>query len=198
MTQKLVKPIILMSILLTGIVSFGQKTYKVDKAIWTYTKPENYRTRVDNFSSSMKKGDSIIKQNVTLSKQANDDNILISVAKSDSSDINVIMADYKNNSNIKKFTLKGYISKLIEFMKYNYKKIGSDATIKTREVVIDKVKFSVIETKIFHKDKNFTYWTTMYIAELSNKEFSILATYDNEKDKKVIEQSILKSKFIIR
>ena len=198
MTQKIVRPIILLSILLTGIISFGQKTYNVNKAIWTFTKPENYKTRVDNFSSSMKKGDSIIKQNVTLSKQSNDDNILFSIAKSDSSDINIIMADYKNNSNIKKFTLKGYISKLVEFMKYNYEKIGSNATIKTRDVIIDKVKFSVIETKIYHKDKNFTYWTTMYITELSNKEFSISVTYDNAKDKKIIEQSILKSKFIIR
>ncbi len=198
MTQKIIRPIILLCILLTGFISFGQKNYNVNKAVWTFAKPENYKIRVDNFSSSMKKGDSIIKQNVTLSKQTNDDNILISVAKSDSSDINIILADYKNNSNIKKFTLKGYISKLVEFMKYNYKKMESDATIKTREIIIDKVKFSVIETKIYHKDKNFTYWTAMYITELSSKEFSISITYDNENDKKIIEQSILKSKFIIK
>lgn len=198
MKQKIMKLILFLSILLTAIISFGQKTYNINKAIWTFTKPESYKTRVDNFSSSIKRGDSIIKQNVTLSKQSNDDNILISLAKSDSSDINIIIADYKNNSNIKKFTLNGYISKLVEFLKYNYEKLGSDATIKTREVIIDKLKFSVVETKIYHKDKNFTYWTTMYITELSSKEFSISVTYDNDKDRKIIEQSILKSKFILR
>ena len=185
------------SILLTTITTFGQKIYKISNTKWTFAKPDNYKTRIDNFSSSMKKGDSIIKQNVTLAKQNNDDIILVSVAKSDSSDINIIMADYKSNSNIKTFTMKGYILKLVEFLKYNYEKMGSNATISTKEVLIDKVRFSVIETKIYHKEKHFTYWTSMYITELSNKEFSISATYDNEKDKNIIGESILKSKFII-
>ena len=192
------RTVILLTFLLQATISFGQRTYSINKAIWTYTKPGNYKIRVDNFSSSISKGDSIIKQNVTSSEQSNDEHILFSIAKSDSSDINVILADYKNNSNIKKFTMQGYITKLVEFMKYNYEKLSSDVSIKTKEIFIDKIKFSVVETKIYHKENKYTYWTAMYIADLSTKEFSISATYDNEKDKKAIEQSILRSKFVIR
>lgn len=192
------RTLILLALLSQTIFSFGQKTYKVNKAIWTYIKPENYKTRVDNFSSSINKGDSVIRQNITLSEQPNDEHILFSIAKSDSSDINVVLADYKDSSNIKKFTMKGYITKLVEFLKYNYEKLGSDVNIKTKEILIDKIKFSVVETKIYHKENNYTYWTEMYIADLSGKEFSISVTYDNERDKKIIEQSILQSKFVIR
>ena len=192
------RTVIFLTLLLPAILSFGQKTYKIDKATWTYTTPANYKTRIDNFSSSIKKGDSAINQNTTGTKQSNDEHILLSIAKSDSSDINVVLASYKNNSNIKKFTMKGYIAQLVEFMKYNYEKLGSDASITTKEILIDKTKFSVVETKIYHKEINYTYWTAMYIAELSNKEFSISVTFDNEKDKKAIEQSILRSRFLIR
>ena len=192
------RTVILLTLLLQTILSFGQKTYKINKASWTYTIPANYKTRVDNFSTAINRGDSAIRENTIISEQANDDHILLSIAKSDSSDINIILAAYQDNSNIKKFTMKGYITKFVEFMKYNYENQGSEADIKTKEILIDKIKFSVIESKIYHKEINYTYWTAMYIAELSNKEFSISVTYDNEKDKKAIEQSILKSKFVIR
>jgi len=189
---------ILLTLLLQGIISFGQKTYEINKSIWTYTTPANYKIRIDNFSSAINKGDSVIRQNTTLSEQSNDEHILLSIGKSDSSDINIILADYKDNSNIKKFTMKGYITQLVQFMKYNFEKLGSDVNITTKEIFIDKIKFSVVETRIYHKENNYAYWTAMYIADLSNKEFSISVTYDNEKDKKAIEQSILKSKFVIR
>ena len=192
------RTVFLLTFLVPTILSFGQKTYKINKASWTYTTPENYKTRIDNFSSAINKGDSVIRQNTTGTEQPDDEHILLSVAKSDSIDINILLAAYKENSNIKKFTMKGYITQFIEFMKYNYEKLGSNVNITTKEILIDKINFSVIETKIYHKEINYTYWTAMYIAELSNKEFSISVTFDNEKDKKAIEQSILQSKFVIR
>ena len=192
------RTVFLLTFLVPTILSFRQKTYKINKASWTYTTPENYKTRIDNFSSAINKGDSVIRQNTTGTEQPDDEHILLSVAKSDSIDINILLAAYKENSNIKKFTMKGYITQFIEFMKYNYEKLGSNVNITTKEILIDKINFSVIETKIYHKEINYTYWTAMYIAELSNKEFSISVTFDNEKDKKAIEQSILQSKFVIR
>ena len=184
--------------MLHSTISFGQRVYRVEKARWEYTKPANYKIRVDNFSSALKAGDSLIKKNNKSQTQSHDDKILFSFAKSDSIDINIILADYKNNSNILKYTLKGYVDKLVEFMKSNYASLGSDAKITTREQLIDKVKFLVVETKIYHKEKNYTYWTQMYITELSEKEFSISAAFDNEKDRKAIEESILKSSFITK
>jgi len=192
------RKIIVLTLLLHSTISFGQRVYRVEKARWEYTKPANYKIRVDNFSSALKAGDSLIKKNNKSQTQSHDDKILFSFAKSDSIDINIILADYKNNSNILKYTLKGYVDKLVEFMKSNYASLGSDAKITTREQLIDKVKFLVVETKIYHKEKNYTYWTQMYITELSEKEFSISAAFDNEKDRKAIEESILKSSFITK
>lgn len=189
--------IIFILLLKTGVL-FGQNNYTINKAIWTYTRPENYKIRVDNFSSTIKRGDSVLIQNTEHSSQNNDDNILISVAKSDSIDMNVIMADYKDNSSITNFTMKGYIAKLKEFLQDTYGKLGSDATINSKEISIDGIMFSIVETKIYHKEKNYTYWTEMFIAEISGKEFSISAAFDNNIDKMKIEESILKSKFVLK
>lgn len=182
--------------LLLSTISFGQKGYQIEKIIWKYQKPTGYKTRIDNFSSIIKSGDSLVKRNNSLQKQSNDDVILFAVAKSDSIDLNIVLGSYKNNSNIVKFTLKGYVEKLAEFLKSNYEQLKSEVQITTNETFIDKVHFFVIESKIHHQEKNFTYWTKMYIAEVSGKELNITVTYDNENDKKEIERSILTSKFV--
>jgi hypothetical protein len=181
--------------LLLSFMCFGQKTYTIGKVIWEYKKPSTYKTRIDNFSSAIEVGDSIIKKNNNLQKQSNDDVILFSVAKSETKDLNIILGNYKGNSNIVRFTLKGYVQKLVAFMKSNYEQLKSEAQITTQQIVISNVKFYVIENKIYHKEKNFTYWTRMYIAEVSGKELNITVTYDNENDKKIIETSIMSSKF---
>jgi len=189
------RTLIILTFLLQSVISIGQKNYQIEKVFWSYTKPQNYKIRVDNFSSAIRAGDSLINKNNKLEKQASTDNILFAFSKNDSIDINIIMADYKSNSNIVKYTLKGYIDKLVDFMKSNFAKMGSDAKISTKEVFIDKIKFYVLESKIVHKEKNYTYWTEMYITELSKKELTIAVAYDNEKDKKILVESISRSRF---
>lgn len=178
-----------------SLSSFAQNTYKVGKVSWEFKKPATYKTRVDNFASTARKGDSVLKKNYDLGEQANDDVILFSFSKTDSGNLNIILGSYSGNSNIAKFTLKGYVQTLAEFMKANYDQLDSDAQITTKEIMINNVKFYVIENRIYHKKNNYTYWTRMYIAEVSGKELNITVTYDNEKDKKVIEASIMSSKF---
>jgi hypothetical protein len=181
--------------LLFATVSFSQKNYKVGKALWTYVKPANYKVRIDNFSSIRKKGDSIVQKNNQLDKQQGGDVILFSVAKNDSLNLNIIQASYQSNSNIVNFTLSGYVDKLVEFFKSNYEKLEASVQITKKEIFIDKVKFYIVESKIYHKEKSFTYWSRMYIAELGGKEINITAVYDNENDRKTIEKSITTSKF---
>lgn len=181
--------------LLLSFISFEQKTYKIGNVYWEYRKPATYKTRIDNFSSAINTGDSVVKKNNNLQKQSNDDVILFSVAKNEAADLNIILGSYKGNSNIARFTLKGYVDKLVEFMKSNFEQLKSDAQVTTKETLINGVKFYVIENKIHHKEKNFTYWTRMYIAEVSGKELNITVTYDNENDRKAIDASILASKF---
>jgi hypothetical protein len=180
---------------LLSIASFAQKTYRVGNVLWEYKKPAAYKTRVDNFSSAIETGDSIIRQNNNLQEQLNDDTILFSVAENDSADLNIILGSYKGNSNITRFTLKGYADKLVEFMKANYEQLKSDVQITTTEKLIEGITFFIIENRIHHKERNFTYWTRMYIAEVSGKELNITVTYDNENDRNAIETSILSSKF---
>ncbi|UAY53143.1 hypothetical protein [Ferruginibacter albus] len=180
-----------------SIFSFGQKTYEVGKVTWQYQKPENYIYRIDNFSSIIRSGDSIIKKNNAVN-QSTDEVILFSVAKTDSSNANIILGSYKGNSNIAKFSLPGYIDKLAAFIRSNYEKLKTDALVSTREALIDSVKFYVIESKVYHKEKNYTYWTAMYIAEIGNKELNVTCIYNNDDDKKAIEASILNSKFVSR
>lgn len=188
--------IFIILLLFLPLISIGQKTYRINKALWQYSKPIDYKIRVDNFSSLITLGDSIIYANTE--SEIVESKILFSLAKDDSINMNVILADYQNNSNILKYTLGGYVTKFVEFLEYNYAKVGSDANITTKEITIDNQKFFVIESKFYHKEKYYTYWNVMYITELSDKEFSVSAIYDNEVDKKKIEESILKSKFTIK
>jgi hypothetical protein len=181
--------------LLLSVISFGQKTYQIGKVLWEYKKPTTYKTRIDNFSSTIKTGDSVIKKNNNLPHQSNDDVVLFSVAKSEAADLNIILGSYKTNSNIARFTLKGYVDKVVDFMKSNYEQLKSDAQVTKTETLINGVKFFVIENRIHHKEKNFTYWTRMYFAEVSGKELNVTVTYDNENDRKAIETSIMSSKF---
>ena len=174
----------------------GQKAYSIDKALWIYEMPAHYQFRIDNFSKAINRGDSIIRENIILPEQTTD-HILFSGARSDSSDINSVLASYQGNSNIKKYTLEGYTIELVGFMKYNFEKSGTNATITIKNITIDNIPFSVIRTRIYHKEHNYTYWADLYYAELSEKEFCITATYDSEEDQKAIEQSILKSRFIV-
>jgi len=183
-------------LLLQSIFSTGQKSYKIYKTYWRIEKPKNYIFRIDNFDSASERGDKFINKNYDLGKQSNDDKILFSAGRKDSLDVNMILGSYKNNSNIVKFTLKGYVDKLAAFFESGYKKQGAEIKLTIKTQTISNEKFYVIENKIYFKEKNYTYWTTMYIAEIDNKEFNIMATYDNEQDKKEIENSILKSKFV--
>lgn len=182
-------------IVLQSLVSIAQKTYSINNTLWKFTAPSGYKTRIDNFSSTRQNGDSILRKN-NQSIHIVEEQILFSVAKNDSVDINAIFASYKRNSNIEKFTLKGYAEKLVDFIKINYEKLKSDATTITREISIDGVKFIVIENKIYHKAGNYTYWNEIFIAEISGQELNITVVYDNDSDKKTIEDAISQSKFV--
>jgi hypothetical protein len=181
--------------ILLSFISAGQNIYRIGNVFWEYDKPASYKTRIDNFSSSISAGDSAITKNNNLQKQSADDIILFSFAKQDSSDMNAVLASYQSNSNILKFGLKGYIDKLEEFIIYNYEQLKTDAHINRKETVINNMKFYIIESRVYNKDKDFTYWTKIYIAEISGKELNITITYDNENNRKLIEASIMSSKF---
>jgi hypothetical protein len=143
-------------------------------------------------------GDSLAKDQSDPNEQSSEDIVLIVAAQNDSTDINMVLGSYKNGGNVTRFTLPVYAEKLVELLTSNYEQLKSEAVVSKREITIDKIPFFIIESKIHHKERNYTYWSRFYVAEVGGKEFSFMCTYDNEDDKKWIESSIETSKFAIR
>ncbi|AFM02746.1 hypothetical protein Fleli_0257 [Bernardetia litoralis DSM 6794] len=192
------KNIILILLLAISFQSFGQNNYRIEKCIWNYSKPSEYISRVDNFEKDVKTGEEYIKKQkedgVTVST---DDKILFSIAKTDSLQMNIVLASYKDNGNIERFTLKGYAEKLGEYFKVNPKNDDPKiiVTVNVNELLIDETKFYLIRKTINYTEQNYSYSSDYYVSEIQGKEFSIAVVYDNDADKLKIEKSILESTF---
>lgn len=189
------KYLFIVALLCLYFVSFGQKMYKINSVNWTYAKPENYTFRVDNFVETIKIGEQYIEKNGRGATNSTDDVILFSIAKSDSSDLNIALASYKGNQNIKAFTLKGYVNKLVEVFKKSYDDNGSKSEITAKALSIDQHDFYLVEANITQKARNFSYGVIYFVAEIDEKEFTIAVIYDNEIDKQLMVESISKSVF---
>ncbi|MBR9847480.1 MAG: hypothetical protein GYB35_15865 [Algicola sp.] len=191
------KNILLILLLAFTFQSFGQNNYRIEKSIWNYTKPSEYISRVDNFEKDIKTGEDYVKKQNDGTTLSTDDKILVSVAKSDSIQMNLVLASYKNNGNIERFTLKGYAEKLGEYFKVNPKEDNPKniVTVKVSQLTIDETKFYLISKTVNYTGQNYSYTSDYYVTEIQGKEFSIAAVYDNETDKQKIEKSILESTF---
>lgn len=192
------KNIFLILLLAYSLQTFGQNKYRIENISWNYTKPKDYISREDNFEKMIKTGmEYIKKQKEDSVRISTDDKILFSIAKTDSVQMNMVYASYKNNGNIERFTLKGYAEKLGEYFKINPKNNNPKniVTVLVNEIIIDQIKFYLIRKTINYSEHNYTYTADYYVSEIQGKEFSILTVYDNENDKQIIEKSILESKF---
>lgn len=191
------KNIFLILILAISLQSFGQSNYRIEKCIWNYTKPSGYISRVDNFEKTIKTGQDYIEKQNDGTTNSTDDKILFSIAKTDSLQINAVLASYKNNGNIERFSLKGYAEKLGEYLKVNPKNVDPKiiVSVKVSELEIDQKKFYLIRKTTNYTEQDYSYTSDYYVSEIEGKEFSIVAIYDNETDRKKIEKSILESTF---
>src|SRR5690554_3820022 len=137
------KNILLILILAISFQSFGQNSYRIENKIWNYTKPSEYISRVDNFEKDIKTGEDYVKKQNDGTTLSTDDKILVSVAKSDSIQMNLVLVSYKNNGNIERFTLEGYAEKLGEYFKVNPKEDNPKniVTVEVNELMIDETKF---------------------------------------------------------
>ena len=188
------KNIVALIFLLIISVSHAQKKYRIDKTIWVYEKPDGFITRSDNFEKVVQKGEDYIEK--TKNTSSNDDFILVSIAKSDSLDVNMVLASYKSNINIDKLSLKGYAYKLGEYFSRSSGKTNEQKlTVGVVEKIIDDRLFYVIEREVTLVKDNYSYMSAYYVTEIDNKEFSIVMVCDNENDRRKIEKSILTSKF---
>ena len=191
------KNILLILILAISFQSFGQNNYRIESQIWNFTKPAEYISRVDNFEKHIKTGQDYIKKQNDGTTLSTNDKILFSIAKTDSLQMNIVLASYKDNGNIERFTLKGYAEKLGEYFKVNPKDDNPKniVTVAVNELMIDETTFYLISKTTNYTEQNYSYTSDYYVSEIQGKEFSIAVVYDNETDKQKIEKSILESTF---
>lgn len=180
----------------TGL--FAQESYKIGNTIWKYNKPTNYITRVNNFEETRKRADDYFEEHDEINvSTAREEKILFSFAVTESAKTNAIIASYQSDSNIQKYTLKGYVDVLAEFLKHNPS--VEDPTILVsvdiKEQIIDGKKFYLVIKTVDYTEHNFSYTMVYYVTHIDGVEFSISVIYDNEEDKLKIEKSILESTF---
>ena len=173
----------------------SETTYHIDATNWLYKLPEEYKIRTDQFSEALNAGQNEIEKNGQGATASNNDVILLSAAKSDSSDLNILFASYKSNQMILKLGLKGYKDKLIEFFQYTFEKNSSIYKMEEGKVLIDSIVFYTIENKMYDPKGNYIYSSMMFLGEVSNKEVSFSLTFDNQKDKDLLVNSLMSSKF---
>ncbi len=195
-TKTIMKKTLLILLIIINYPTFGQNKYRIEKCVWNITKPADYITRIDNFEEIIKLGEEYVEEKEEL-ELANDSKTLFSIAKSDSSPINMMIASYQGNENIKNYTLKGYAKALGAYFKESSKEDDPKniTTVKVSEVVIDKIKFYLISSTLTFTEKKYAYTSDYYVTEIQGKEFSIAVMYDNEIDKRKIEKSITESTF---
>jgi len=169
--------------------------YKIGTTTWQYQLPKEFKIRQDQFSNAIETGQEFIEKEGQGAYATKDDAIVISAAKSDSSDLNSLLVSYKNNKMINQFGLEGYRNKLIEFFKHSFETNGSKFKTESSEVLIDSNKFYSIENKMFDNDDNYVYSSMMFIGEISEKEVSFSLTFDNESDRELLVNSLINSKF---
>ena len=140
------KNLVLILLLAISYQLLGQKNYRIEKCLWNYTQPTSYVSKVDNFENEIKTGQEYIKNQEDGTTFSNDDTILFSIAKSDTTQVNIALASYRNNGNIQRFTLKGYAEKLGEYFKVNPKNDNPKVlvSVEVSEITIDKKKFYLV------------------------------------------------------
>lgn len=192
--MKFMKKIYIILFFLSSIIGFSQNNYRIQNRIWTFEKPKNFVIKVDNFIDLVKTGEDFLEKDERLNLKV-EETILLSIAQKDTTSNNLLIASFSNNNNIKRFSLSGYVDKMVEVFKEKYKELESEVNITKKELQISGVKFYVIENTINHKTKNYTYKTKMYIAEIENTEFNISCVIDNEVDENNMTKAIVESKF---
>lgn len=180
--------------LISFSLSFGQKSYQIDKTFWIYEKPENYIYREDNFSEVISLGEKFIEENIENACQdSNDGQLLLTIAKNEDSDLNILIASISENSNIVKFTMDGYIDLLSKTLIDGLEKDGTKVDFERDKSQIGSFDFQKLTFNIHYHVKE--YKSIMYIGEIDQKEVKFTIIVDNDLDEKLLEDSLIHSSF---
>jgi hypothetical protein len=195
------KKIIGIIIILIGFQSCAQKDlskkYQIEKTVWKYETPKEFKVKVDNFKEVIEVGNKYLEKD-TVNNVTYDDVILLSLAKTLEKDMNMLMVSYKpNNDNIARFTLKGYAEKMKEFFENGPNKNDSNIIEKViiEELKIDNVLFYNVKKNSEYLKEKYSYTSEFIVTEIDNREFGFVIVTDNAEDRKKLMNSIIKSEF---
>lgn len=96
---------------------------------------------------------------------------------------------------IKQFGLEGYRYKIVKLFQSFFKKKEWNFKTEKGAIVIDSNQFCTIELKRFDGENNYLYSSLIFIGEISEKEVSCLLIFDNQQDKDLLVNSLVKLKF---
>ena len=194
------KKIIVLIILFTGLLSCAQKdlrkNYEIEKTIWKYEIPKDFKIKIDNFKEIVDLGNEYFKKD-TINKVANDDVVLLSIVKSLNKNMNMLSVSYRPNDNITQFTIKGYAEKMKELFENTPNK--NDPNI-IEKVIIEKLN---IDGKEFYNLKKiteyikekYTYTSEFIVTEIDKREFSFVLITDNLNIRAELMNSLINSEF---
>ena len=130
-------------------------SYLIGTTTWQYLLPKEFKIREDQFSKTIETGQQHIESKGSGATASKEDVIVISAARSDSSDINALLVSYKNNNMIEQFGLKGFRNKMVEFVEFSFEQTESNFKTEKGEVVIDSKQFYTIENTMYEIIDNY-------------------------------------------
>ena len=170
-------------------------SYLIGTTTWQYLLPKEFKIREDQFSKTIETGQQHIESKGSGATASKEDVIVISAARSDSSDINALLVSYKNNNMIEQFGLKGFRNKMVEFVEFSFEQTESNFKTEKGEVVIDSKQFYTIENTMYDNENNYLYSSLLFLGEISKKQVSFTLIFDNQQDKELLVNSLINSKF---
>ena len=174
--------------------SIETKTYTIGNKKLEIIPPLEYKVRQDQFSKILKDGQEAIEESGKGATASSNDSILLSIAKSDTSNLNMMLISHRPNHMIKKFGLKGFFEKENEFINYQFDSQGIKYNLTTNESVISNHIFYEMELKRYDTSGKYIYSSISYKGEIDNREVSFVIIADNPKDISSLTQVALTSK----
>ena len=188
---------ILFTIAISCSIKEECKSYKIKDTIWCFKIPKEYELRTDNFEQTRKLGAEYIEKDTTV-EIVTDDKVLVSLGKSEDKSMNMFMASVsKSNTNIEKYTLKGYAHELKDFFLTSPSIPDSNTIVQIgiEEFIIDNIMFYNIKKEVEYTKEQYSYVSELIVSEIDGLEINFVVMTNNEKDRNNFLNALRSSKF---
>lgn len=150
--------------------NYAQTTYKLDSIDWIIQQPEIYQNYATETNLFFLRKDSI---------QA----------------VNTMEALFSENENMNALTPEVFAYFLKDSFEKTFNNDFFTGETSVAKQFIDQQKFYVISVSVGLKEEEYSFIYKYYFTEINHKLLSIIVSYDNDDDKKLIEDALFNSKF---